>query len=424
MANIAIIGSGISGLASAYFLDDEHNITVFEKDSRIGGHAHTISVTDAKNQACTLDTGFMVYNEVTYPLLTKLFQELGVKTKPTSMSFSVRHDPANLEFNGGSLNLLFGQRKNLLRPRFWKMLLQINRFNNETIAMMQRGETTDLTLAEYVQQRGYGQDFLNWYLSPMASAVWSTPPEKIAPFPAQSLLRFWYNHGFLGLTTQHPWRTVENGSQQYVEKLRAKLRANFVTNAHIREISPAANGHEIHFTDAPSQTFDQVIFACHPDQALTLLGDHASPQEREILSKFHYQKNRAVVHSDARVMPRTQRCWASWNYQVSQRENHQAYTTHYWMNSLQGVSENSSFWVSINPSASPREIHRELDYEHPLFDLPALQAQETLTQLHHAAKQTKRWFCGAWQRYGFHEDGIWSANRMCKELTGKERWSL
>jgi uncharacterized protein len=406
---IAIIGTGISGLACAHYLHREHHITLFEKDSRIGGHSNTVTVRE-NGQHLPLDTGFMVYNEVTYPLLTQLFKDLNVETKPTSMSFSVQHTKDNIEFNGGSLNLLFAQRSNLLKPRFWKMLLQINRFNKETIQELANPQYPDLSLAEYVQARNYGSDFLNWYLSPMAAAVWSSPPDRINHFPAQTLMRFWHNHGFLGLDTQHPWRTVTNGSRQYVEKISAPFRDKIITANPVKQVT--ADNHII-LEDGSSHTFDQIIFASHADQSLKLL-EKPTPLETEILSHFHYQPNRAVVHTDPRFMPRTKRAWASWNYHISCNGKH---STHYWMNSLQGVSEKQNYFVSINPPAEipPEKIHHELPYEHPIFTTAAINAQSRIPELHTAGQQTNRFFCGAWQRYGFHEDGIWSAHQLCQQ---------
>lgn len=408
--NIAIIGSGISGMACAHFLHPHHEITLFEKDDRVGGHSNTVMA--GKDP---IDTGFMVYNEVTYPLLTRLFKELDVETKPTSMSFSVQHTADGLEFNGGSLNLLFGQRKNLFRPRFWKMLMQINRFNKETVAELQKPVETKLTLAEYVEERGYGQDFLRWYLSPMAAAVWSSPPEKIEEFPAITLMRFWHNHGFLGLDTQHPWRTVVGGSKEYVKKITAPFEDRIRKGDPVVAISPE---NEITLASGTTEKFDRIISAAHGDQALNLLSQ-ATELEEEILSAFPYQANKAVLHTDTQFMPETRRCWASWNYRIDDGRH----STIYWMNSLQGATQPKNFFVSINPSApiSNEHIIKELNYEHPLFDLNSIAAQKRIPDLHEAG--TGRYYCGAWQRYGFHEDGLWSAHRLCKHLLGRSPWS-
>lgn len=407
---IAVIGSGISGMACAYFLHPHFEIILFEKDHRIGGHSNTVMAGDDP-----IDTGFMVYNEVTYPLLTRLFKELDVETKPTSMSFSVQHTDDRLEFNGGSLNLLFGQRKNLFRPRFWKMLLQINRFNKETVAELQKAEETRLTLEEYVEERGYGKDFLRWYLSPMAAAVWSSPPEKIAQFPAITLMRFWHNHGFLGLDTQHPWRTVVGGSKEYVKKITAPFQDRIRKGDPVVAIS---KDNELTLASGKIEKFDRVISAAHGDQALNLL-DQPTKLESEILSAFPYQPNKAVLHTDEQFMPNSRRCWASWNYRISQGKH----STIYWMNSLQGAKAPRNFFVSVNPSAPiPEEkIIKELDYEHPLLDLKSIAAQKRIPELHAAG--TNRYFCGAWQRYGFHEDGLLSAVRLCEVIMGRSPWS-
>jgi len=407
---IAVIGSGISGMACAHFLHSHFEITLFEKDDRIGGHCHTVMAGDDP-----IDTGFMVYNEVTYPLLTRLFQELAVETKPTSMSFSVQQVDDKLEFNGGSLNLLFGQRRNLLRPRFWKMLFQINRFNQETVAELGKAEETKLTLEQYVEARGYGKDFLRWYLSPMAAAVWSSPPESIAQFPAVTLMRFWHNHGFLGLDTQHPWRTVVGGSKEYVKKMTAPFQDRIRQGDPVVAISP---DNEVTLASGKRETFDRVISAAHGDQALKLL-EQPTKLESEILTAFPYQPNKAVLHTDEQFMPKSRRCWASWNYRTD-RGNH---STIYWMNRLQGAQAPKNFFVSINPSTPIAEKHliKELDYEHPLLDLASIAAQKRIPELHAAG--TNRYFCGAWQRYGFHEDGLFSAVQLCEAIMGRSPWS-
>ena len=420
---IAIVGTGIAGLSCAHFLRRDYDLTLFEKDDRIGGHSHTVLVNEG-HQVIPIDTGFMVYNEVTYPLLTRLFRELNVATKPTSMSFSVNHVADRLEFNGGSINLLFGQRKNLFSPRYWRMLGQIARFNRETVEELANPVFGDISLMDYVIARGYGNDFLDWYLSPMAAAVWSSPPERIKMFPAKTLMRFWHNHGFLGLDTQHPWRTVSGGSRCYVEKLSQPFSDCIHRGAPVKSVNRSARGSVLMLDDGKPLEFDHVVIAAHGDQALQLLADPTT-LELDILGRFHYQNNEAVLHTDTKFMPRTRRCWASWNYRIDQDEHKQnRYSTHYWMNELQGVSERESYFVSINPPTSPDEasIKRRLIYEHPLFDLTAVSAQARLQELHQAGAKTGRVFCGAWQRYGFHEDGLWSAVNVCTELLGRDPW--
>ena len=416
---LAIIGSGISGLACAHFLQHDYELTLFEKDDRIGGHSHTVTVPENGEQL-PLDTGFMVYNEVTYPLLTRLFKDLGVVTKPTSMSFSVQHLPDDVEFNGGGYNQLFGQRKNLLRSRFWKMLLQINRFNKETVEELRNPRYGDLPLCEYVEVREYGSDFLRWYLSPMAAAVWSSPPERINSFPARTLMRFWHNHGFLGLDTQHPWRTVVGGSREYVKKVTGPFADRLRTSNGVASVK----GREVFLTNGSSESFDKIIFAAHGDQSRSMLED-PTDLEDDILAPVRYQSNRAVVHHDESFMPRNKRCWASWNYRIEKSSQAgEKHSTHYWMNNLQGVSDQKNYFVSVNPpnSLDPEKIIRTLEYDHPVFTTAAVQAQARVPELHRSGQSTGRYYCGAWQRYGFHEDGIWSAYELCREILHRDPW--
>jgi len=424
--SIAIIGSGISGLACAYFLsrNSGYQVTLFEKEKRLGGHSHTLMVKEG-DQMLPIDSGFMVYNEVTYPLLTRLFNELGVATKPTTMSFSVQHRGDHIEYNGASLDLLFVQRRNLLRPRYWKMLASIARFHRESIEELNNPCFGEMSLRDYVNARGYGEDFLQWYLSPMAAAVWSSPPERIEEFPARTLLRFWHNHGFMGRHTHHPWRTVVGGSRSYVEKLSAPFAQNIHQAASIEKITTLANGIQMTFKDGRCRLFDRVILAVHGDQTLGLI-DHPTVLEKEILSCFHYQKNEVYLHTDPQFMPQYTRAWASWNYRIDcDKDQKKHYSTHYWMNELQGVSQKENYFVSVNPPMIPKEkfLKYYLPYEHPLFDLKAIGAQKHLSKLHSAGEETKRYFAGAWQRYGFHEDGLLSAVHVCEKILGKDPWT-
>lgn len=418
---IAIIGSGIAGLGCAWFLHRRHEIAVFEADDRIGGHSHTVTIPEGGREVA-LDTGFMVYNEVTYPHLTRLFAALQVPTRPTSMSFSVQHGPSGVEWNGAGFNTLFAQRKNLFNLRHWRFLLQLNRFNREAVAALDEPRWAGMSLADYVAARGYGRDFLDRYLVPMSSAVWSTPPDKMLDFPALTLLRFWHNHGFLGLHTQHPWRTVTGGSREYVSRLIAPFRDRIHTAAPVRSVTRSPEGVTI-LSPRGEETYDHAILAAHAPASLAMLSDPTA-LEREILAAFAYQPNAVTVHSDDRVMPRTRRCWASWNYRTE--PDARRTSTHYWMNSLQGVSERTNYYVSLNapePLAAGKR-HRDLDYEHPLFDLAAGRAQARLPELHRAARESRTSFCGAWTRYGFHEDGLLSAVTVCETLLGGDPWSL
>ncbi len=422
MKRVAIIGSGIAGLGCAHFLHREYDLRLYEKNDYAGGHANTISVPE-ENRQLLIDTGFMVFNQVTYPNLTRLFRELGVATKPTNMSFSVQHLPTGLEFCGTSLNHLFGQRRNLCRPRFWKMILQINRFNREAVAALSAPQIQNHTLAEYVKERQYGDDFLNFYLVPMSSAVWSTPPQLMLEFPAVTLLRFFHNHGFLGLHTQHPWFTVVNGAQAYVQKIIAPIQDKIRLCCAATRVWREGHCAKVQNDAGQIETFDWVIFASHADETLHLLAD-ADDLERRVLGAFKYQANCALLHTDESVMPKTRLCWSAWNYRIDQSHPHSlSPSTIYWMNRLQGVSERKNYFVSINGenSVNPTAVIKRIDYQHPVFSLDAIQAQNELPNLNERMNHIL--FCGSYFRYGFHEDALTAALEACRELTGKSLWS-
>ncbi|MBL9185997.1 MAG: FAD-dependent oxidoreductase [Opitutaceae bacterium] len=426
MPTLAIIGTGIAGLGCAHFLRRDFDVTLFERNAYVGGHTHTITTPEpVTGRAVAMDTGFMVFNQVTYPHLTRLFVELQVPIKPTAMSFSMRHADTGLEFAGSSLNHLFAQRRNLLRPRFWRLLAAINRFNAEAAAALDDPATQDENLGDYVRRRGYGADFFDLYLVPMSSAVWSTPPELMLEFPATTLLRFFHNHGFLGLSTQHQWWTVEGGAKNYVDRLTAPWRDRIRTGIAATRIVRTADGVAVTTSDGHTQVFDKAILACHGDQALRLLAAPTFDEDR-LLREFRYQPNVATVHTDASVMPRTRLAWSSWNYEIARDTAGRLSTaTHYWMNSLQGVSDRENYFVSINrPEAvAPDRVLRRIDYEHPLFSLGAVRAQAELPGLNAAARGgTETYFAGAWQRYGFHEDGLLSAVRLSELLLGRDPW--
>ncbi|MFN0126127.1 MAG: NAD(P)/FAD-dependent oxidoreductase [Verrucomicrobiales bacterium] len=424
MERIAIIGSGIAGLGCAHFLHGRGELTIYESEGRPGGHTNTVTV-DEDGVPTPIDTGFMVFNHATYPNLTKLFRELGVETKPTDMSFSVRHDHAGLEYNGGSLNLLFGQRRNLVRPRHWRLLTSIHRFNSESVAALEDPRWAEMTLGEYVEARAYGADMLNHYLVPMSSAVWSTPPEKMVDFPALTLLRFWHNHGFLGLSTQHQWWTVCGGARTYVEKIIAPFRDRLHTGRAVLRVTRHQGRAQVQAADGSNETFDKVIFACHGDQALRLIADPTELETR-LLRPFAYQPNTATLHTDASVMPRTRRCWASWNYRVAARPVGGAWPdVHYWMNRLQGVSQRRQYFVSLNcrGRVAPDSVLREIDYDHPLFTLDAIRAQKELSGLNRLSPAQTIYFAGAWFKYGFHEDGFTSALECARAITGEPLWN-
>lgn len=422
MKSTAIIGTGIAGLGCAHFLLRHFDLTLYEKNDYIGGHTNTVSVPE-QDRSVPIDTGFMVFNEVTYPNLTRLFRELSVAVKPTSMSFSVQHLLTGLEFCGTSLNHLFAQRKNLFRPRFWKMIWQINRFNSEAIAALSAPEYQSHTLGQYVRERNYGDDFLNCYLVPMSSAVWSTPPELMLDFPAVTLLRFFHNHGFLGLHTQHPWLTVVNGAKSYVEKITTPFRDRIELRRGAASVRREAGRVKITDVSGQTETYDQVIFASHADETLKMLSD-ADDLERRLLGEFKYQPNSALLHTDASVMPRTRLAWSSWNYRIDRTHDGKiSPSTIYWMNSLQGVSDRQDYFVSINGenSVNPTKVLKRIQYEHPLFSLGAIRAQAELPKLNQ--RMNNIYFCGSYFRYGFHEDAFTSSLDLCRLLTRERLWS-
>lgn len=421
MQTLAIIGTGISGLTAAHHLHSRFDLTLFEQNDYTGGHTNTITV-DEGGTPVPIDTGFMVFNHATYPNLTRLFAELKVATNKTDMSFSVQHSPTNLEYNGGSLNLLFGQRINLLRPRHWKMLMAINRFNAEAVPALDDPKYAEMSLREYVNTRGYGEDMFHFFLVPMSSAVWSTPPEKMDAFPAMTLLRFWHNHGFLGLNTQHQWWTVTNGAKSYVEKIIIPFKDRIQLGRKAVRVTREGGKAIIETNDGQRQSYDKVILACHGDQALELLGD-PTEMESSLLQYFPYQANTATLHSDASLMPKTKRCWASWNYRIDQAADGTVLpTTHYWMNRLQQVSEKENYFVSLNchDRIDPAKVHKKIDYHHPLFDLAAIRAQKDLPKLNHISSDQTTYYAGAWFKYGFHEDGCASGMACAQAVAGED----
>lgn len=425
--SLAIVGTGISGLGCAHFLHREFDVTLFEQNRYTGGHTNTVTVPElGTGRPLPIDTGFMVFNYETYPQLTRLFGQLGVPVKKTDMSFSVRHEDTGLEFAGSSLNHLFCQRRNLLRPSFYRMLLQIDRFNREAVAALDDPAWADLTLADYVARRGYGRDFLDLYVVPMSSAVWSTPPEKMLQFPARALLRFFHNHGFLGLHTQHQWWTVDGGAQQYVTRLTSPWRDRIRHDARVIAVRRAPDGVHVTTSDRRTERFDKVILAAHGHESLALLAD-PTPDETRLLREFQYQPNTATLHTDASVMPRTPLAWSAWNYSLARDASGRLEPmTIYWMNRLQGVSDRENYFVSINrpDRVDPKKILRTIAYEHPLFTLGAIRAQAEIPALNRsAAGGTETYFCGAWTRYGFHEDGFLSAVNLASQLLQRDPWS-
>ena len=421
---LAIVGTGISGLACGYFLQQEFDIQLFEKNSHVGGHSLTIDVVD-NSVKIPIDMGFMVFNRQTYPNLFRLFQELNVPIKNADMSFSVQHFPLGIEYCGSSLNQLFAQRKNLIRPKFWRMLLQINRFNKEAVATLQSGEFDSFTLAEYVKEKKYGDDFLNLYIIPMSAAIWSIPSEVAMEFPVISLLQFFYNHGFLGMSTQHQWLTPDGCSRNYVEKITASFKNHIRLGESVTGIVRTNGKATIITQNGTKEVFDKVILASHADQSLKLL-DQPCELESQLLSRFSYQKNTGTLHTDSSQMPKRQLCWASWNYQIKKDDEGNLHPrTIYWMNSLQDVSEKENYFVSINGEEEIEEdkIIKQVEFEHPLFDGAAVGAQNQLPDLNNRSEDQSVYFCGSYFKYGFHEDALVSAMDLCSTILKRPLWN-
>ncbi len=410
---IAIVGTGIAGMACGHFLQNNADIFFYEKNDYVGGHTNTITV-DEDGQPVYIDTGFMVFNHETYPHLTKLFTDLKVPTFATSMSFSVQHVPTKLEYCGSGLNGLFAQRKNLFSLKHIRMLKQIARFNETSIKILDDPNYANQSLAQYIKENSFGDDMLWKYLIPMSSAVWSTPMDKMLDFPVQTLVRFFYNHGFLGLNTQHQWYTVTKGSQAYREIIMAPFKEKIKVNDPVIKVKKQ-NGKAVVCTKSGQETeYDKVIIASHGDQALGML-DAPTTDEQRLLKNFKYQTNIATLHTDTAIMPKNKRVWSSWNYRVEEKQGKTMASTIYWMNSLQNVSKKKDYFVSINDPGSidSSKIIKTIEYEHPLFDVDAVKAQTELNTLNQTGPV---YFCGSYFRYGFHEDALKSAVELCEKL--------
>jgi predicted NAD/FAD-binding protein len=415
---IAVIGAGISGLSCAYRLAQASaDVTLLEAGSYFGGHSNTVDVT-LDGASFGVDTGFLVFNDRTYPNLIKLFDELDVDTAPSEMSFSVKlplGGAGMLEWAGASLDTVFAQRANLLRPRFLRMLGDIMRFNREASAMAQGAAMPDAALGEWLDQQGYSAQFRNWYLLPMAACIWSCPSDQMLAFPLSTFVRFCHNHGLLQVSGRPQWRTVRGGSRNYVDKMLAAIPSCRL-NSPVRSVlrgSGGARAVRIE-TDAGVEQFDHVVIACHSDQALALLGD-ARADERTLLSAIRYQHNRAVLHTDASCLPARRKAWSAWNYQSTAAATPDV-CVHYLLNMLQPLPCTTPVIVSLNPidAPDPARVLASFDYAHPVFDQAAVAAQGALAQMQ-GAQNT--WFAGAWTGYGFHEDGLKSGLAVAASLT-------
>jgi len=410
---IAIIGSGISGLGAAHALRDQADITLFEAGDYYGGHTHTVDLTlPGQSGPVThgVDTGFLVFNERTYPQLIKLFDDLQVPTERSDMSFSVQvpgaRGHAALEWSGSSLNTVFAQRSNLLNPRFLRMLRDVTRFNRLATDIANRGAEAEMMqpLAGFLDDNRLSAEFRDWYFLPMLGCIWSCPTDQMLQFPVATMIRFCHNHGLLQITDRPQWWTVAGGARNYVDKITASISDKRL-NTPVTQIARNAQGVTVH-TPGHSEVFDKVVLATHSDQSLALLGD-ASGLERETLSAIHYQSNRAVLHTDTSVLPRRRRAWAAWNYQraADARQDAAQVCLHYLINMLQPVPFTQPVVVSLNPvtEIAAAHVHASFEYAHPVFDVAAIRAQRQVDALQ---GQKNTYFCGAWTGYGFHEDGL------------------
>lgn len=416
--DIAVVGTGISGMAAAWLLSQRHRVTVFESASRLGGHTNTVDVTSG-NGSQPIDTGFIVFNEKTYPNLTALFAHLGVATQASEMSFAVSLDDGKLEYAGTDLNGLFAQRGNLLNPRFLLMLRDLLRFYREAPRKVAALET--LSLGAFLERDGYGRAFRDDHLLPMAAAIWSAPSKTLLDFPAISFVRFCENHGLLRVTNRPIWRTVTGGSRAYIAPLTAPYRDRIHLDRGIVAVRRDAEGVTLRDSRGASTRFDHVIIATHADQALAMLDAPSDPQ-RDVLGAFRYSQNRAVLHRDPRLMPKRRAVWASWNYLGRSGQDTDAVCVTYWMNRLQNLPRTPEFFVTLNPPLKPIGVMREENYAHPIFDLGALAAQKRLWSLQ---GQDNVWFCGAHFGAGFHEDGLQSGLAVAEALGGVRRpWTV
>jgi predicted NAD/FAD-binding protein len=411
---IAVVGSGIAGNVAAWQLHRQHDITVFEAGSRIGGHSNTVDV-EVQGKDYAIDTGFIVYNDQTYPQFSRMLQELGVASQDSEMSFSVRCEQTGLEYNGASLNALFAQRRNLLRPRFYRMLLDILRFNREAPAVLDLDEE-HLSLDEFLHQRRYSEEFIRHYIKPMGAAIWSASPAGMGAVPVGFFVRFFHNHGLLSVSDRPTWKVIRGGSRNYVNRLVAGFADRIRLNSPVEWIKRHDKHVELKVRGGEAQIFDRVILACHSDQALALLRD-ATAAEREVLGAIAWQRNEAVLHTDTRLMPRRRLAWAAWNYHLRRQEavNDGPVSLSYNMNILQGIKAPVDFLVTLNhrDAIDPGRIIAAFDYEHPVFDQAAVAAQRRHREIngpHHT------YFCGAWWRNGFHEDGVVSALQAVEHL--------
>jgi predicted NAD/FAD-binding protein len=415
---IAVIGTGISGMSAAYFLSQKHEVSVFEKEGYVGGHSRTLTFQEDSKEI-SVDTGFIVFNHKNYPNLLALFRHLEVPTIKSNMSFGVSINNAWLEYGTMKLSNLFSQKRNFLRPSYYKMLQDVLKFNKKALPYID--SQAEKTIGDLIEDLKLGNWFKNYYLLPMSGAIWSTPVEDMLNFPAETLIRFFHNHGLLTVDEQPQWYTVKGGSKEYVNRLTSKIKKNIQTNLAVSSVTRDKNSATITDSNGDKHQFDAVIFACHSDQALALIAK-PSKEEKSVLGRIQYKPNSVILHQDSSFMPKRKSAWSSWVYlSNSYKDKTNKMSLTYWMNSLQSIQSKKPVLVTLNPSVKPKEelIINEHIFDHPQFNQDAIAAQKDIPLIQGV---DKFWFCGAWQKYGFHEDGLSSAINVVKDFGVKLPW--
>ena len=410
---IAVIGAGAAGLGAAWLLSRHHEVVVYERESRFGGHACTVDASGGR----PVDVGFIVFNERNYPNLVALFEHLGVPTEASDMSFAVSLDGGRFEY-GSSLAGLVAQRRNMVRPSFLRMTHDILRFNRLAPELLERCEDLDFTIGDFVEGAGLSAAFRDRYLVPMAACIWSTPLGRMLDYPAQSFVRFFSNHGLLTIGPQLAWRTVSGGSRSYVERIATPLRQRARLATPASAIRRGPDGADVRDAGGHWDRFDKIILACHADQALELLVD-ADARERDLLGRFAYSSNEVWLHADATLMPRRRQVWSSWNYVAESKDRDQPVSVTYWMNRLQNLQENQPLFVSVNPGSTPAAAMQRFTFEHPMYDAAAIRAQR---ELHSIQGVRDTYFCGSYCGYGFHEDALSAGLDVAEQLGVRRPW--
>ena len=399
---IGVIGSGVSGLVSALTLQEKFEVSLFEKNSKLGGHSNTVTIQQENNEY-SVETGFIVLNDKNYPIFTSLLKHLNIGVNNSSMSFSVSVDKGQFEYSSSYIGLL-GQTRNIIDPKYWNMLRDINYFYTNALKDVKDCPDNE-TLGQFLKRFNYSNKFIDYHLVPMTASIWSCPTKSILNFPIKSLLVFFENHKLLNIYNRPKWSTVNKGSREYVKKIQSLLKGNIYTNAKVNKISKSKEGIRVHYQDG-IKTFDKVILACHADQSSEILIENFS-EEANLLKDFKYQKNTSILHSDINFMPKRKSVWSSWNY-ITETGNSGNLSITYWMNELQGINSSKPILLSLNPKILPNPdlIYGQYSYSHPILDNNAIKIQKKLSSIQ---GKNNLWFCGAWTGFGFHEDGVKSA---------------